>query len=235
MRRTGHAPHRWRRLWTVLLLTALGVVAVVWWCDRVVRTHTAAYVHDRLADVPAHDVALVLGTSHRVRGGGPNPWFINRMRAAADLYHTGRVRHLLVSGDNAVANYNEPQRMRDALIALGVDSGRIVMDHAGFRTFDSVVRAREVFGQERFIVVSQRFHTERAVYIAQRLGITAVGYNAADKEGSTLRMRLREKGARVKVFIDLLLGVRPRFLGDPVPIHTHTGVDTLRSDTAAQP
>lgn len=230
----GNASRVQRVMWGLIMVSA-AALATVWWCDRVIRTHTAPYLYERLTDVPHHDVGLVLGTSHRLRSGGPNPWFHHRMQAAADLYHTGRVRYLLVSGDNALVEYNEPQRMRDALIALGVDSGRIVMDHAGFRTFDSVVRAREVFGQERFIVVSQRFHTERAVYIAQRLGITAVGYNAADKEGSTLRMRLREKGARVKVFIDLLLGVRPRFLGDPVPIRTHPGPDTLRSDTVAQP
>ncbi len=208
------------------------VVLTAWWCDRVIRTHTAAHMYDRLAEVPVHDVGLVLGTSHRSRSGGPNPWFAHRMRAAAELYHTGRVRHLLVSGDNATVGYNEPLAMRRALQELGVDSADIVMDHAGFRTFDSVVRAREVFGQQRFTVVSQRFHNERAVYIAQRLGIPAVGYNAQDVEGMRgMRTRLREKGARVKVFLDLLLGTRPRFLGDPVPVGEAPVV--LDTDTTA--
>lgn len=208
---------RWRRILRLLLILGLLVLLTAWWCDRVIRKHTDARMYDRLSDVPVHDVGLVLGTSHRNRDGGPNPWFAHRMGAAAELYHAGRVRYLLVSGDNATVGYNEPLVMRRALIRLGVDSTHIVMDHAGFRTFDSVVRAREVFGQQRFTVVSQRFHAERAVYIAGRLGIEAVGYAAKDVTGRrSIRTWWRERGARVNVFLDLLFGTRPRYLGDPV-------------------
>jgi SanA protein len=139
------------------------------------------------------------------------------MEAAAALYHAGKVQHLLVSGDNGHRSYNEPMDMRAALMAAGVDSNHITLDFAGFRTLDSVVRALKVFGQAEFVVISQRFHNERAVYIAREHGIRAVAFNARDVDVRRgLRTRIREKFARTKVFLDLLFGVEPHFLGDPV-------------------
>ena len=139
--------------------------------------------------------------------------------AAAALYHAGKVQRLLLSGDNGTLHYNEPWVMRKALIAAGVDSSHIALDHAGFRTLDSMVRAREVFGLSEFVVISQRFHVERAVYLAHAEGIQAVGFCAADVDRHRgFRTLLREYGARVKVFVDHWLGTRPRFLGEPLPI-----------------
>ncbi len=208
----------WRRARWFLLTAALLLAGVVG-CDTWIEHRAAAFVFDDLEELPANQVGLVLGTSERGRGGGPNPYFTHRMDAAIELYRAGKVHHLLVSGDNGRTSYNEPMAMRTALIAAGVDSSDITLDFAGFRTLDSVVRAREVFGQEHFTIISQRFHNERAVYIAQQLGIDAVGYNATDVDiAQGLRTQLREKLARTKVFIDLLLGVEPHFLGEPVRI-----------------
>lgn len=213
---------------TVINRTLIGIgsfVAVVfiacWWCDAHIRTSTSSVLFDRVEDVPPGTVGLVLGTSATGRNGKPNANFTNRMEAAAALYHAGKVRHLLLSGDNGHKGYNEPADMRRALIHAGVDSTDITLDYAGFRTFDSMVRAHEVFGQQRFTVISQRFHNERAIYIARRKGLDAYGYNAADVGQRVGRYTaLREKLARVKVFVDLTLGIEPKFLGDPVELGT---------------
>lgn len=211
---TGSLRRRWARIVGVVLLVTL---VAVWWCDRRVTRMAAPFVHDSIDTLPAHDVALVLGTSDRARGGRQNRYFTHRIEAAVALYEACKVHHFILSGDNRHASYNEPMVMRRALMAAGVDSSHITLDFAGFRTLDSMVRAKEVFKQQRFVVVSQRFHTERAVFIARARGIEAVGFNAADVSASYgFRTRLREKLARVKVHLDLLFGVDPHFLGEPV-------------------
>jgi SanA protein len=208
-----------KRLWRIVPAFALMVLAVFVVCDRLVAHRAAPHLFASIEAVPYNHVAVVLGTSHRMRGGSPNLFFENRIAAAAELYRAGKVRHLLVSGDNATLQYNEPRTMRRALINAGVDSAHITLDYAGFRTLDSVVRAREVFGQQRFTVVSQRFHTERAIFLARGSGIEAIGFNAPDVPAQQgFRTLLREKFARVKLFWDQLTGARPRFLGDPVEI-----------------
>ncbi len=120
-------------------------VVVLWWCDRSIRNATAAVVFDKVDHVPHNRVGVVLGTAEKGRGGGPNAYFTHRITAAAELFHAGKVDHLLLSGDNGRQDYNEPLDMRRALIAAGVDSTAITLDYAGFRTFDSMVRAREVY------------------------------------------------------------------------------------------
>jgi len=214
----------------ILLVIGLGVALLVT-CDRVVRNEAQGHLFDSIDHVPMNEVGLVLGTSHRARGGGGNPYFKHRISAAAELQRSGKVRYLLVSGDNGTLSYNEPREMRRALMAAGVDSACIVLDFAGFRTLDSVVRAKEVFGQQRFTVISQRFHNERAVYLARRMGIEAVGYNAKDPEAwRGLRVWLRERLARVKVFVDLMSGTGPRYLGDPVPLEQPVPIDSADMD-----
>ena len=197
-----------RRCTKLAVVLILAVLAA----DEHVRRAAGPYCYDEISKVPKHRVGLVLGTK-----AGGNPYFTHRITAAAALYHAGAVEHLIVSGDNGRAAYNEPMDMRTALIAAGVDSTDITLDFAGFRTLDSVVRALKVFGQYEFIVISQRFHNERAVYIAREHGINAVGFNAADVDARRgFRTMVREKFARAKVFVDLFLGVDPHFLGDPV-------------------
>lgn len=217
IRLKGLVFHRNTRVLIGLLF--LGIIASLWWCDKKITETAAPFVSDTTEGLPYNMVGVVLGTSSKVRGGSPNPYFTYRIDAAVELLKAGKVEHLLVSGDNRTLNYNEPFVMQKALIAAGVDSARITLDYAGFRTFDSVVRAKEVFGQRSFTVISQRFHNERAVYIGRKAGLNVVGYNARDVgSNSGWKTRIREKGARVKVFLDLLLGKEPKFLGDPVAI-----------------
>ncbi len=200
---------------------ALGAVALLlilpdWW----IRNQTTAYLYKRIDAVPARPVALVLGTSSRVSDGRGNLFFQFRMEAAAQLYHAGKVRHLLVSGDHGTKYYDEPGDMRQALLALGVPDAAIVRDYAGFRTLDSVVRCQRVFGASAVIIVSQRFHNERAVYIARRRGMDAVGFNARDVAvSSSPLVYAREYLARAMAVVDVhVLGRQPRFLGERVRI-----------------
>lgn len=168
-------------------------------------------------------VGLVLGTSPTTVRGHPNPYFVLRIQAAAELYRAGKVDYLLASGDNSSLYYDEPTAMRNALIALGVPQERIYRDYAGFRTLDSVVRARQVFGQQSFTIISQRFHNQRAVFIARQRGLEAIGFNAPDVPEGWSNTRFREPLARVQMALDLLLNRQPKYLGEPVRI----GVDPV--------
>ncbi|MGF1450472.1 MAG: vancomycin high temperature exclusion protein [Opitutales bacterium] len=177
-------------------------------------------VSDSLADLEPDRVALVLGCSKTLTDGRPNLFFQHRVEAAKQLFEAGKVDYLLVSGDNSRKSYNEPEDMKTALVSDGVPSDRIVCDYAGFSTLDSTVRAREVFGLESFIVVSQGFHARRAVYIATQKGIDAQGYAANDVTGiGGMRTLLREHLARVKTVLDVhFLGRQPRHLGEQAAI-----------------
>jgi len=170
--------------------------------------------------VPRNRVGLLLGTSKWLSDGNRNMYFYNRMKAAADLYHSGRVQYLLVSGDNETIYYNEPREMKKELMRLLVPDTAIVLDHAGFSTFDSIIRSKKIFGQTSITVISQQFHNERAVFIARENGIVAVGYNAQDVDAyNGFKTRVRELLARVKVFLDLyIIHQQPRHLGKQIPI-----------------
>ncbi len=199
-----------------LLLLACGLVV---FCNWLVNHQTADYLFSDVTRVPHHRVGLVLGTAQTLAGGRVNLYFKYRMEAAAQLYKSGKTDYLLVSGDNSKDNYNEPEDMKQALVALGVPESRIYLDYAGFRTLDSVVRAKEIFGQNSFIVISQPFHNQRAVFLARQKGIEAVGFNARDVRGSNgYKTRTREWLARVKVFVDLYVGQQPHFLGEKIVI-----------------
>jgi SanA protein len=179
-----------------------------------------SWIFDDIAAVPVNDVGLLLGCAPMLGHGRPNPFFTARVHAAADLFAAGRIRFVLASGDNGTVAYNEPARLRDALIAAGVPADRIILDHAGFRTLDSVVRARDVFGQQRFTVISQRFHNERAVFLARERGIEAVAYDAPEVGGlDGFKVKVREALARVRAVLDVrVLKTQPRFLGPSVSI-----------------
>lgn len=199
------------------MLGGVLVVLAVLISEHTVTSNAEGKLFDDVSNTPEETVALVLGTAAETRGGGPNQYFVSRMKAAATLYHAGKVQHLLLSGDNGTWGYNEPMDMRRTLIGLGVDSADMTLDFAGFDTYDSVVRAQKIFGQQRFMIVSQRFHNERALYIAQDQGIDAIAFNA-DEAGirRTKWSWVRERGARLKMWKDIILGVDPHFLGEPV-------------------
>lgn len=209
---------RWILLSSILLLAAFTIFIAG--SQGTIEQSGAGRIYGDVDEIPHRPAALVLGCARTLSNGRPNLYFRYRIEAAAALYHSGRTDYLIVSGDNRRADYDEPTDMREALIAVGVPGDRIYRDYAGFRTLDSVVRAREIFGQREFIIVSQRFHNERALYIARGHGIDAIAFNASDVARlGGLRMKAREYLARCKTVLDLrLLGTTPKFLGPAVPL-----------------
>lgn len=194
------------------LLTAIGVVGINLW----IVGSVSARMYDQLDDVEKRDVALLLGTSPYQIGGGDNPFFTHRITAAADLYHAGKVRHIIVSGESS-PNYNEPRAMRKALIKKGVPENAITMDFAGLRTFDSVVRCQKIFQQQKVTIISQAFHNARALFIADYYGLDAIAYNAEYPAEVSSYTMLREYFARPKAVLDLyLLDTQPRHMGEQV-------------------
>ncbi|KMQ71293.1 SanA/YdcF family protein [Chryseobacterium koreense] len=201
-----------------LILFVLGIFSV-WLANLTVTKSTAKYVTADLSKLGDQKVGLVLGTSEKTGRGYTNYYFKYRIDAAEKLYKSGKVKYLIVSGDNSQKNYNEPEDMMNALIARGIPKDKIYQDFAGFRTLDSVLRAEKIFGQKSFIIVSQKFHNERAVYLARKNNIQAYGFNAEDvKKMGGLKTKTREYLARVKVFVDLLFEVDPKFGGEKVMI-----------------
>lgn len=201
------------RLLTLLVFLALAVPLLV---DQSIAW--SVQVHTTADTVPKSPVGLVLGTSPTFHGR-PNVFYTARIEAAADLYLAGRVRGLIVSGDNSRTEYNEPDAMRADLIAAGVPAEFITCDYAGFRTLDSVIRAREVFGQDDIVIISQPFHAERAVFLAKRLGISASAYAAENpRPRAWIKVRAREVLARCLAVTDLLRNKGPKFLGPQVPV-----------------
>ncbi|MFR9165870.1 MAG: vancomycin high temperature exclusion protein [Dysgonomonas sp.] len=203
------------------VVALLCIVAVLVFANWKIPHDTEAYLYDDPDSIPSQKTALVLGAS-KYLGNGKwlNQYFVHRINAAKELYDAGKVKAFVVSGDNSRHTYNEPQDMHDALVEMGVPDSIIYLDYAGLRTLDSVVRMKEVFGQDSFIVVSQKFHNERAVFLAQHYGMTVYGYNAEDVplNRSSFRTKIREKFARVKVFVDIATNKKPKFLGEPVEI-----------------
>jgi SanA protein len=193
------------------------LVFALWWGAEAFRiaARAAPFVSSNRADLPSTKVALVLGCSRRLADGRQNLFFERRMTAAVALFRAGHVQYLLVSGDNSRPDYDEPSDMRAALVAAGVPAPQIVLDYAGFRTLDSVVRAKQVFGLNELIIVSQRFHNERAVYLARAHGIRAYGYDAPDVGGAEgVRVKLREVVSRLAAVLDVeVLRSSPRFAG----------------------
>jgi len=200
------------------VFTGLAGLLVAYSAAAIAR-ETKGVVFDDLKQIPPARVGLVLGCSTRLADGRPNPYFVHRVEAATALYEAGVVAYLLVSGDNGTRDYDEPTMIKASLVERGVPADRIVLDYAGFRTLDSVVRARDVFGVDDFVVVSQRFQSERAVFLARRLGMRATGYAANDVSGiAGATTRAREWLARARAVIDLSVGTQPRFLGPKVSI-----------------
>ena len=196
------------------------LLLVVWSCNFWVEYSTKKQVFDDIASLPANDVGMVLGTSRYTKRGYDNPYFYNRIRAAVELYKQDKIKHIIVSGDNSLKEYNEPKHMRKALIDRGIPEKAITMDFAGFRTLDSVVRSKKVFGQKSITIISQEFHNQRAVFIANHRAIEAIGFNAKDVPlGFSWKTRVREYFARCKAILDIvILNKQPNFLGKKIII-----------------
>lgn len=198
-----------------LVLFGLLIAANLW----VVRS-TSSGIFSNYSEIPSNPVGLVLGTSSRRTDGSPNPFFHNRMAAAAQLYRLGKIGHIIVSGDNRSRFYNEPLEMKNALVKLGVPETAITLDYAGLRTLDSVVRSKEIFGQDHITIITQPFHSYRALFISRFYHIEAVALVAEEPaDEPAVSVYVREYFARAKAVLDLyVLKTGPRHLGQKEPI-----------------
>jgi SanA protein len=176
-------------------------------------------MYDNITETPSKKVGLLLGTAKYVKGGWINLYYTHRITAAVELYKAGKIEYILISGDNGRESYDEPTLMKEDLMAAGIPESAIYLDYAGFRTLDSVVRCKRIFGELNILVISQQFHNERAVYIARAKGMQAIGYNAQDVNAKYgFKTRIREYLARTKMFLDLWFGKEPKFLGEEIQI-----------------
>jgi SanA protein len=202
-----------------LVILVLGLLIIVFLSNLTITLFSYKHTSDHIDELIPHKAALVLGTSSHFRSGAPNEYFHNRIKAAAELYHAGKVEYLILSGDNRTRYYNEPQQMRLELLKYNIPDSIVYLDYAGLRTLDSVIRCREVFGQNSFIVVSQKFHNQRAIFLGRVHGLKVSGYNAKDiSSSSQTPIQMREFLARVKVFIDLITRKGPKHLGETIVV-----------------
>lgn len=214
-----------QRKWVRLLLVGLALSILLAGISLVLSRHVilrASFgkTYSDIQELPPSKVGLVLGCARILSDGRENLFFKYRIRAAWEAFSQGKVQYLIVSGDNHHKSYDEPSEMKAALVARGVPADRIYCDYAGFRTLDSIVRAKEVFQEKRITVISQEFHNQRAIFIGQHHDLEVMGYNARDVSlHFAFKTRCREQLARVKAVLDvMILNRRPKFLGDPIEI-----------------
>jgi SanA protein len=202
----------------IFILAILGSCLVLF-LNVHINNKTRPFIYSSINSVPYNKTGLLLGTSKYLTKGELNPYFSNRISAAVALYRANKIKYIVVSGDNRRLSYNEPMMMKKELVKAGVPDSAIILDFAGFRTFDSVIRCYEIFGQKDFTIISQRFHIARGIYIANHYGIGAIGFEASDVGPLRgLKTNIRELFARVRVYWDIQTGSQPKFLGEKIKI-----------------
>lgn len=210
---------RTKKLIFWLVSPAIVFIALTWFCNHWVISSTSGQLFNTIESTPNRKVGLLLGTNKSWHGT-ENPYFKYRIDAAVALFKAGKIKHIIVSGDNHVSYYDEAKDMKDSLLKQGIPDSCITLDYAGFRTLDSMVRCLEVFGQDSVTVISQAFHNERAIFIANYYKMHAIGFNAQDPPATfTIQTRLREYLAKFKAVLDLyVLHTSPHFLGEKVKV-----------------
>jgi SanA protein len=216
----GERKSLWRKVARSAAVVAVLCPLVIAGASAWVKFSAVGRTYDDPEAMPHRRVGLVLGCPKILAHGRRNFFFRYRIEAAATLFQAGKVDYLLVSGDNLSAGCTEAADMQEALIGAGVPAGKIYCDFAGLRTLDSVVRAREIFGQTELAIISQKFHNERAIFLAKRHGLDAIGFNARTLGGlHDFTSLCREQFARVRAVLDAyLLDTQPKLLGDKVRI-----------------
>lgn len=200
------------------LFSTIFVLSFVFIANLLV-SRQAMNTFSKIDTIEYNEVGLLLGTSKFLSNGTVNSYYQYRIDATIELFNAKKIKYILISGDNGSKGYDEPTMMKNDLINQDIPENIIYLDYAGFRTLDSVVRAKEIFGQKKITVISQQFHNERALYLADHFGIKAVGFNAKKVTANyAFKTSLREYFARCKMMLDILFGVQPKFLGDPIRI-----------------
>lgn len=199
-------------IFLITIVTLIGLISI----DTYISKQAESDLYSKIKKVPAKKAALLLGTAKYIAKGKKNYFYTYRIRASVQLFKSGKVKAIVVSGDNGTKYYDETTRMQKDLIKAGIPSRYITLDYAGVRTLDSVVRAEAIFDLKDYIIVSQKFHLERALFIAKAKGQKVIGFMAKDIPGTAAayRMKAREYLARVKAFLDVyVLHTEPKFYG----------------------
>ena len=221
-------------IWSIVII--VGLVAIIAMCDIFVAWNASGKTYEDVDSIPHRKVGLILGTSPiSTWTGRRNYYFDHRIKAGADLYKAGKVDGLVVSGGdyrNTENGYDEPVAMRDSLMKQGVDSTRIILDYDGTRTLNSIAKMRDVYCQDSITIISQEYHNERALYLAQHLGIDSIAFNAKTpgQRTSWWRNRGREVLARVKLFIDVVRGLHPDIKESIIRDFTNVDADVMSPD-----
>lgn len=203
----------------LIILFLIIPIVIVFTANYSIEKNAEKKIFSNSSEIKKNKVGLVLGTSKLLKDGRINLYFTYRINATVELYKKGKIDFILVSGDNGNINYDEPTDFKNELIKNGIPENKIFLDYAGFRTLDSVVRAKEIFGQLSLTIISQKFHNERAIYLAEKNGISAVGFNAKDLTGKYgIKTKIREYFARTKAFLDVICKIEPKFLGKKIVI-----------------
>ncbi|MDH5655459.1 MAG: YdcF family protein [Spirochaetia bacterium] len=201
------------------LSTASGI-GIVFYISIYISDYSKQYLYSEIKDLPENRVGLVPGTAKYLKDGRNNRFYKYRIDAVVYLYQNRKIQYILVSGDNSTKYYNEPREIKNDLLKRGIPEKKIYLDYAGFRTLDTVIRARDVFQLKQYTFISQPFHNERAIFIGRNHGINIVGYNARDvNRFDGYKTRIREYFARAKAFLDVfILQTSPKFGGDQIQI-----------------
>ncbi len=207
----------------LLLIILFFIVSVIVYFY--ISNYSKSFIYSNLANLPNNKTGLALGTSPVTSNGDISLFFTTRMEAVKTLIDNKKIEYIIVSGDNRDVSYNEPKYMRNYLLKLNIDNNAIVSDYAGRRTLDSVLRSSEVFNQNKITIVSQKFHNERAIFIARKNGIDAIAYNAnypykkyKDNIWINTKTFLRELFARDLAVYDILINKKPQILGNSIDI-----------------
>jgi len=201
-----------KKLRRFFLLSSFIASAYVYLSYSGVVSITSPFTYDSIDDIPHKKTGLLLGTT-KTGKHGENPYFTWRIDAAVELLKAEKIDEILISGDNSKKSYNETQDMFESLLERGIDSSKIRLDYAGFRTLDSVIRAKKVFNCSELIIISQEFHNQRALYIALMNQIDAVAFNARDSQHTNNYTHYREILAKAWTVLEIhLFGTQPKFL-----------------------
>ncbi|NIK92332.1 vancomycin high temperature exclusion protein [Mangrovimonas sp. CR14] len=204
-----------------MILLSLGIlVSMVLLSNITVKKSSQMKTFDSVQNIPHNKVGLVLGTGKYTNDNRINLFYQYRIDATVKLYKEQKIDYVLISADNGSKNYDEPSTFKIDLIKQGIPTEKIFLDYAGFRTLDSVVRANKIFGLNDVTIISQKFHNERAIFLANHYDVNAIGFNAQDVPNSIgLLTHLREYLARTKAVLDIITDKSPRYLGEPIAIH----------------
>jgi len=203
----------------ICFLFSILLLIIVFIPDSLVGICTKNYTYNSVQKITSNRIGLLLGTTKFLYNGEINLYYKYRINAAVQLYNSGKVNFILVSGDAHKNNFDEPNTIKIDLMAQGIPESKIYLDSAGVRTLDSVIRSKEIFGQDSITVISQRFHNERAIFIAREKNIMAIGFNATDVNNFYgFTTSVRELFARDKMVLDLIFDKKPKFSGEKIEI-----------------